>query len=104
MKTATVLLAERLKELDTQPSGLPARVVDQLRAVAQAEVEAVQKELADDLAALERQAEERLRKHIARAITDATIAKAFKTRATAGTRTTADSTPPPATGAQGGAS
>jgi len=115
-KTALVLLNERLHELDTQLNGLPSFVAEQLRVTTQAQVEVVQRELADDIAALEQsvqarlrqkiaRAQTRLRQEIARAITNATIAKAYKARAASGTRTTPDSTSPPATtGEQGGAS
>jgi hypothetical protein len=71
------LLHEQLSNLAIQPSGLPPHVVAHLRAIVEAEVSAIQAELADEFAHLQKQADERIRRQVAKRITLKSVGKAF---------------------------
>jgi hypothetical protein len=71
------ILSERLRELDINSNGLPSHVTAHLRVIVDAEVAAIQRALAAEVAALHHKADERIRRQAARVITYKSIGKAF---------------------------
>ncbi|MEI6322757.1 MAG: hypothetical protein WCP60_06610 [bacterium] len=74
----TRLLADRLKKLGVNSSGLPSTVVEDLKAQVDAEFVQSKQALARQIKALQQKAEQQLQQQVSRLITYKKIAKAFE--------------------------